>query len=950
MSVARIRDDQSLTAELERLLPRVEKPTRYVGGEVNSRVKDPADVHTRVALAFPDVYEIGMSHLGFRILYGLLNDLPGVAAERVFMPWVDMLALLRERELPLTTLETRRPLDRFDIVGFSMQYELTVTNVLAMLDLCGIPLWAGERREGDPLVLGGGPVVFNTEPFAPFFDLILVGDAEEALPEMLALHRQMKEAGARRLDIVRAVAKLGGWYAPALYDAVPEPVLGMLVPRPREGEDVPAKVKRRVVYDLDRFPFPAEIVVPHAEIVHDRVSWEIMRGCPVGCRFCQAGYIYRPTRERNPREVAEGVRRSVASTGYDEFSLTSLNTGEYGAIEPLLTRLMDEMEPQSVAVGLSSLHATTLTETLVEQVKRVRKTGFTMAPEAGSQRMRDVINKNLTEDDVLRAARLAFEGGWDLIKLYFMIGLPTETMDDVDALVDLAGKIARMGRQIAGPRCKVTLSASTFIPKVFTPFQWFGMDREADFVAKQRRIRERVPRGVQFKHHDHASSWLEGVLSRADRSVAPAIVAAYRAGAVMDGWTECFDVARWRAAFDACGLDAEALATRPIPLEAELPWEVIDPLIRRRWLEREYKASVEAGTKVPCASDACSGCAPFAKECVKGIIAENRWTDVPGMELPAAPPPSGRTVAGALPGFAGAPPAVAAAPPSLSSAASFGCPGTATALGPESAPGVAEGAGPTGLPADAAAAGNETAEEAAAPAPPEPPTYRYRARFQKLGRSRFLGHLDLVRALAMGLRRAGVPLAYSKGFKPHPRITLSPALGLGIGSNAEYFDVETRAPLELDSAPARLNAALPEGLRVTALVPLDAGGPALQDLIQRAEYRAIVPGLHAADLAERAARFAEREEWVVVRQRKGQERRIDIRPLVEKIGVDEEGALRFTLVLAKEGAAKPSEVVAAIAGAPVEDCEMTRLEQFAARHGRLVSPLLAARTRLEASS
>ncbi len=914
MTVARIRPGKDLAAELDRLLPRVEKPTRYVGGEVNSRHKDPATVTTRVALAFPDVYEIGMSHLGFRILYGLLNDLPGVAAERVFMPWVDMLALLRERGLPLTTLEGRRPLDAFDLLGFSLQYELTLTNVLAMLDLCDIPLYAEERGAEHPLVLGGGPVVFNTEPFAPFFDLILVGDAEEALPEMVALHARMKGEGAARADIVRAVAKLPGWYAPALYDVAPEPVLGMLIPMPRPGEDVPARVKRRVVYDLDRFPFPADIVVPHAEIVHDRVSWEIMRGCPVGCRFCQAGYIYRPTRERNPAEVVAGVRRSVDATGYDEFSLTSLNTGEYGAVEPLLTRLMDEMEPRNVAVGLSSLHATTLTETLVEQVKRVRKTGFTMAPEAGSQRMRDVINKNLTEEDVLRAARLAFEAGWDLIKLYFMIGLPTETMDDVDALVDLAGKIAKMGRQIAGPRCKVTLSASTFIPKVFTPFQWFGMDREEDYAAKQRRIRERVPRGVQFKHHDRATSWLEGALSRADRSVAPAIVAAYRAGAVFDGWTECFRVDLWRAAFESCGIDADDLATRPIPVDAKLPWEVLDPLILRRWLEREYEASLKAGTKVPCASDACSGCAPFAKECVKGIVAQNRWSDLPG-QLPGAP--ASASVGAAL------------APPSRDPA---GAPDPAAAA-PDPAAGAAEpGADPANPPAPARE--------------PEPPTYRYRARFEKLGRSRFLGHLDLVRALAMGLRRAGVPIAYSKGFKPHPRMTLSPALALGIGSEAEYFDVETRAPLELETTVARLNGTLPEGLSVTAMVPVDGGGASLQDLIQRAEYRALVPGLAASDLAGRAARFAELEECPVVRLRKGQERRIDIRPMVERVGVDDTGALRFTLILAKEGSAKPSEVIAAIAGAEAADeAEITRLSQLAALRGRFVSPLLAGHTR-----
>jgi radical SAM family uncharacterized protein len=473
-----LRGDE-LAAALERLLPRVEKPTRYLGGEWNSAPGVDPSTEVTLVLGFPDVYEIGMSHLGYRILYSLLNGIAGVAAERCFMPWIDMLALLRERGLPLTTLESRKPLDEFDFVGFSMQSELTVTNVLAMLDLGGVPLTASERQEGDPLVIAGGPVVLNPEPWADFFDLMLIGDAEEALPEAVEVYRRAKRSGDSRLATVRSIARVEGWYAPQLYDVKPEPLLGMLIPEPRPGEDAPARVRRRVVYDLDEYPFPDAIVVPHAEIVHDRVSWEIMRGCPVGCRFCQAGYIYRPTRERNPRHVADGVSRSVGSTGYDEFSLSSLNTGEYGAIEPLLAGLMDEMEPRMVGVSLSSMHASTMTETLAEQVRRVKKGGFTIAPEAGSQRLRDVINKNLTEEQILEATRLAFEAGWQLIKLYFMIGLPTETDADIDALVDLARRIRRQGREIGGNRVRVTLSVSTFVPKVFTPFQWFGMQPES---------------------------------------------------------------------------------------------------------------------------------------------------------------------------------------------------------------------------------------------------------------------------------------------------------------------------------------------------------------------------------------------------------------------------------------------------------------------------------------
>ncbi|MBP7148665.1 MAG: TIGR03960 family B12-binding radical SAM protein [Acidobacteria bacterium] len=887
-------------AELDRMLVELEKPTRYIGGEWNSVAKSPAEVDVAIALAFPDVYEIGMSHLGFRILYALLNDLPGVAAERAFMPWIDMLARLRERDLPLVTLETRRPLSAFDMVGFSMQHELTITNVLAMLDQGGVPLLAAERREGDPLVLAGGPAIFNPEPFADFFDLVLVGDAEEALPEALDLYKQMRGAGAPRLEIVRAVARTGGWYAPQLYEARPEPLLGMLIPRPRPGEDVPARVRRRVVYDLNRYPFPEKIVVPHAEIVHDRVSWEIMRGCPVGCRFCQAGYVYRPTRERDPAAVLAGVRRSIDSTGYDEFSLTSLNTGEYGAIEPLLAALMDEMEPRRVSVGLSSLHATTMTETLAAQVKRVRKTGFTLAPEAGSQRLRDVINKNLNEADILNATRLAFEAGWQLMKLYFMIGLPTETDEDIDALVDLGRRILRQGREIGGNRVRLTLSASTFVPKVFTPFQWFGMQAESDFRAKQDRIRRGVPRGIEFRYHNHGESWLEGVFSRADRRLGPAVLEAYRRGAVLDSWSDHLRLDIWRAVFAEQGLDADGLATRPIPLEAELPWEVVDPLVRRKWLEVEYRRALEAGTMATCAT-ACTGCAPFSTECVKGEVAAQRWTDFdthPGGRLPAyhvERAPEGR------------------------------------GLGREPEPPAAEHESPPAEPQAAPAA-----------APPRP-LYRYRARFEKLGRSRFLGHLDMVRAVGMALRRAGVPLAYSQGFKPHPRMSFSHALSLGVASRSEYVDFDTNEPLDTEATMSAVNATMPEGLRLTAVVAADPKAPALQDAITRGRYRAELPGLPRAELERRAREFLERDTAEIVRRRKGKERRVDLRQLVESLCAPADGQLEFTLLLGGPAAPRIQEVLDVVLGPGAPPVEVVRLEQTAESGGRPVSPLLAGR-------
>jgi radical SAM family uncharacterized protein len=437
-----------------------------------------------------------MSHLGFRILYALLNHREEFAAERAFCPWPDMQAALRKRGLPLPRRD-RHAARAVRRAGVLAQYELTFTNVLTMLDLAGVPIRSADRDRRHPLVIAGGPVVFNSEPIADFLDCVLLGDAEELLPEFLLRYAELRDGGADRPEMLRELAKVPGVYVPSLYDLEAQDS-GLTVAVRTEG--APWPVKRRILMDLDAFPFPHDIVVPYGEIVHDRVSMEIMRGCPVGCRFCQAGYIYRPTRERDPGEVVRAVQRSIESTGYDEFSLTSLNTGEYGAIQAVLTRLMDEYEPRHVSAAVSSLHATTLTAELADQIKRVRKTGFTIAPEGGTQRMRDVINKNLTEEDILNASRHAYAAGWEILKLYFMIGQPTETDDDVVGIVETSKKILAKGRRAVGNRASCTLSASSFVPKAFTPFQWLPMDRVENLDRKQELIRKITPRGIKFKH------------------------------------------------------------------------------------------------------------------------------------------------------------------------------------------------------------------------------------------------------------------------------------------------------------------------------------------------------------------------------------------------------------------------------------------------------------------
>lgn len=616
------------THDIQDILPLVEGPSRYMGGEVNAIRKDPASVRLRMALAFPDLYEIGTSHFGLQILYDVANRRPDLLAERIFAPDPDMEARLRASGTPPATLESATPLADFDIVGVSLLYELNYTNVLTLLDLAGIPFRAADRDRRHPWIVAGGPCVCNPEPVADFFDAMVAGDGEEVLLSMADQWIAWKDAGEDREALLRRWAGIRGVYVPSFF--VPEygeDGLQRLVPR-FPGAD---RVERAAVADLDAAPFPEAPVVPFGRPVHDRLRLEVARGCTRGCRFCQAGMIYRPVRERSPETLLGQAERALAATGYADLSLLSLSTGDYANIAWLMGELMGRCAADHVAVSLPSLRAGTLTPELMSLVKRVRKTGFTIAPEAGSRRLRDVINKNISENDIVETVTDAFAAGWQTIKLYLMIGLPTETPEDIDAIVALVERL----RAIRGPKGrggKIHVSVGTFIPKAHTPFQWCPQLSLAESRARIADLRPRLSRpGVQFKWQSPEVSFLEGVIARGDRRLAALLETAWRLGCRLDGWSDRFRFDLWERAFEETGIDPAVFATRSRTPDEPLPWDHIDMGVTRDFLRAEWEKAL-AGTSTPdCRDGQCAGCGVCDFETLRPVVHEKR----PPNPLPA---------------------------------------------------------------------------------------------------------------------------------------------------------------------------------------------------------------------------------------------------------------------------------------------------------------------------
>jgi len=822
---------------LKEVLSLVSKPVRYLGQEFNAIRKDTAQIRLTFCLAFPDVYEVGMSHLGIQILYHVLNGKEGVACERAFAPCVDMEKILREKDIPLSSLESSTPLDQFDVLGFSLQYELGFTNFLNMLDLCHIPFLSKDRDGRFPLIIGGGPTAFNPEPVANFFDAIVIGDGEEVILEICDHVLAWKGKKGKKEGLLKSLSQVPGIYVPLLHP---------------KGQ----KVRKRFVSDLDLSPFPTCPIVPYMKVVHDRLNLEIARGCKRGCRFCEAGFIYRPYRERSPERLQELIRMGLKQTGYEEASLLSLSAGDYSSIGPLLSQLMDRYESKKVAVSFPSLRIESVVKDLATEVQRVRKTGFTIAPEAGTERMRRVINKEMEEGVLFEGVTDLFSKGWKGIKLYFMMGLPSEREEELRGIVRLARKISSLGER-QKIHANINVGVSTFVPKPHTPFQWEsqisleGMRENLSFLKRELR-----GRGLRFKWQDPHLSLLEGIFSVGDRHLSRVLIEAHRLGCRFDGWSDQFDAVRWREAFEKAEVDVQTYIRRR-HLSEVLPWSFIDTGITPTFLWEEYQRGLREETSPPCQGD-CYRCGVCDSVSIR--VRESHPARFLRVEK-----------------------------------------------------------------------GREERVRR------KPTMRKVRLSFTKEGEIRFISHLDLARLFHRAAKRAGLPLSYSEGFHPMPRIIFATAIPVGMESRMEIVDMELEGGIPLEEVKEKLNQTFPQGIRILEAEEVPVSFSSSFPISPSVYW---VPVDRFISIEEATARIQEAlgmQEFILHQERKGKVRSVDIRPLIEKMEVKEgekafgeapSWGIELVLRTGKDRTAKPTEILGTILGLKEEtvaQCKIIKL-------------------------
>ncbi len=868
--------------KLFEILKKVERPTRYLGNEINAIKKDLSGIQVKIALVMPETYEIGQSNLGLKILYEVLNRIPHVAAERVYAPWVDCEQVLRQEKIPVFSLENKIPLGEFDLIGVSLPYELSYTNLLTLFDLAGIPFRSENRKNIFPLVVGGGNQAFNPEPVADFFDAFVIGDGEETsvkIVEKLLEFKKSPQPPFDKVGLLHDLTKIQGLYVPSFFNVTykEDQTIAAITP---QFEDY-VGVKKATVSNLDDAAFPIASVVPSMKTVHDRLAVEVQRGCVRGCRFCQAGYIYRPERQRSPEKVLEIIEQALPKTGDQEISLLSLSVGDYGCLVPLVRELFDRYEKKKISISLPATRTDTFSPEVIQEIKRVRKTGFTIAPEAGTPRMRRVINKGNSREDLYQTVENIFKEGWQLIKFYYMCGLPFETFEDLTGIVEEAEAALEIGRKYSR-KVRINLSVSPHVPKPHTPFQWEPQDSIELTQKKIAWIKSKLTsRAVEFKYHDAYTSHLEGIFSRGDRRLSVVIEKAWELGCRFDSWHEHFNFGKWVDAFNACGIDRHFYVSRERSREEILPWDHLFVDLKKDFLWEEKMAAQKESFVEDCSTARCTDC---------GICDFHEVKNINYMKSPQ--------------------------PPFDKVGHSFSSPLRKGGLG-----GILSGEETI---TQFSTRGRKLKEfkmekikgkgdEHISSFSPLPKVYTsYRCRFTKLGLTAFFSHLEVMGILKRALARAQVPIRFSEGYHPQPKLSLGQALPVGVESYSEFFDIEIEGSFNSAGLKDRLNVLLPSGLKVESCEKLDSQAPSVsaetKGAVWQMELHESYPGGEES-LKDRVQWLREQPELMVTRRREDGSKKVDISPFIASLEACSDRSLTLVTRHLPQGSTRPQEVL-----------------------------------------